>query len=825
LAVAGLVLVGVQTYWLMQVVLSETVRSAILTTAMRMTSVGQDWELSGLPFLVPVIGTIGLGTYLRRSPKPELATTAFSLAGIMGGLFALPGLFNPAVRSIYCLISFAILSLGNVAWKRSASHQDYPKPLVVLTQISAIVGFASLIGWKIPVVWSRDFGWAIVWVVGALIEWALCLGLRDRVWKKSAWQAGIGLALLAWCCLMLPIYVSYVKSPIGLTVRESMIWWVVPIVLTIGARVKARSPQTMPVTASGISITSAVAVVAAVPLLDWNAGSITLSVAIAFVLMVLNTRVIRTAASAAMTVGVLLTLFQLMITRSAFAAAPWFGMMILALWVVHTGLKGRIAAQKASTGTVSNYNQLLAHYVKASDGWAIGLFVISAAVATLVETGGWNSSTMMIEVALYSGFDQYATGGILIDAALILLGLVVRGQGARQVWVLLGLGFVLEWFVSYLLTYQINMVWDRSWGVSDRLAFFALASAAIVWLMQALRPAMKRGFALSKDQVQISPNIHWTISVIAASFVTWFSFASPLSVAGLWQLAGCFGLLSLYGFVQGRVQVNWLYGAVIPLCVAIEIVLSRFLPNAVLHPWGAAIASAIAFGLASVPWVRMGWPAIDPIRNCAIALPGVVLFMTAWVVNIPGLLLAGGFYAWLAIGVKRFALSYVSVFLGTWAAFRLLNFWGLTNALWYVSVIALAIVFAVEFDPGLKGDDNRSNRHLMRCLAVGSVGLTALVQSESSWNLGLLTILLGLGFVGLGLVLRTRAYLYVGTLLFMFQVLRQLFVFIAQYSMLLWALGITLGLMLIWVAATFESRRASTIALIQYWSAELDRWE
>ena len=43
--------------------------------------------------------------------------------------------------------------------------------------------------------------------------------------------------------------------------------------------------------------------------------------------------------------------------------------------------------------------------------------------------------------------------------------------------------------------------------------------------------------------------------------------------------------------------------------------------------------------------------------------------------------------------------------------------------------------------------------------------------------------------------------------------------------MLLWALGITLGFALIWIAATFESRRASTIALVQYWSAELDRWE
>jgi hypothetical protein len=822
--VSGLVAIGVQTYWLMQVILSETVRLSILGTLTRLTNVSASWELSGLSFLVPVVATIGLGAYLNRRQKPDLATVAFALAGIMGVAFAFPGLFNPAVRSIYFLTSFTILALGNLAWKRSVSPQDYPNPLVVLTQVSAIVAAASIIDWKMPSL--SALSWAMIWVVGAVLQWALCLGLRDRVWKKSAWLTGIGLALLAWCWLMLSIYIGFVKSPIGLTVRESMIWFAIPIALTIGSRVKARSPQTMPVTASGISTASAIAVAAAVPMLDWNAGSITVSVAITFVLMVLNTRIIRNVASAAMTVGVLLLLFQLMVTRSDFSNAPWFGMMVLALWVVHTGLKSRITAQTAATGTVSNYNQLLAHYVKASDGWAIGLFSLSVIFAMLFETIGWTISPLLsLQLSPLPWFDRYTTGGILIDAALMMLGLVVRAQGVGQVWVLFGLGFGLEWFVSYPLTHQVNMIWDRSWGLSDRLTFFALASAAIVWLMQALRPAMKRGFALSKEQVQISPNLHWTISFVVAAFVALFSFSAPLSVAGLWQLAGCFGLLSLYGFVQGRVNAEYLYGAVIPLCVSIEIVLSRFLPNAVLHPWGAAIASLVAFGLASVPWVRLGWPSINPIRNCAIALPGVVLVLTTWVVNVPGLLLAGSFYAWLAIGVKRFALSYVSVFLGIWASFRLLDFWGLTNPLWYVSVVALAIVFGVEFDPGFKGENNRQNRHWLRCLATGLVSLTALVQSDLSWSLGLLTIVLGLGFVGIGLVIRTRAYLYVGTLLFMFQVLRQLFVFITQYSMLLWALGITLGLMLIWVAATFESRRSSTIALLQYWSAELDRWE
>ncbi len=820
-AVLGLIAFGVQSYWLLQLLVPESLRSSTMASAMRVAGVANSWELLGLALLVPVVGAIGLGSYLNQRQKPDLAKVAFSTAGIMGVAFALPGLFNPAVRSIYFLISFAILAILN--WKQSVSHQDYPKSLVTLTQMTAIVAVSSSIDWKFPAL--SMFDWATIWVLGALLEWSLCLGLHDRVWKKSAWFTGIALAVLSWSMLILSVYVRFVKSPTGLSVRESMGWLVIPIALTIGSRVKARSPQSMPVTAKGISVVSSIAIFGAVPLLDWDAGSITVSVAMAFVLMVLNTRVIRTAASAAMTIGVLLTLFQLIITRSAFSTAPWFGMMVLALWVVHTALKGRIAAQTSATGTVSNYNQLLAHYVKASDGWAIGLFIVSATVVTLFETIGWIAPMFLsFQLSALPGFDRYTTGGVLIDAALIVLGLVIRGLGSGRVWVLLGLGFGLEWFVSYLLTHQINMGWDL-WGLSDRLAFFALASAAISWLMQALRPALRRGFALSKEEIQISPNLHWTISTVVASFVTWFSFSSPLSVPGLWQLAACFGLLSLYGFIQGRDHTRWLYGAVVPLCVAIEIVLSRFLPISILHPWGAAIASVVAFGLASVPWVRLGWPEINPIRTCAIALPGVVLGLTMWVVNIPGLLLAGGFYAWLAIGVQRFALSYVSVFLGLWATFRLLGFWGLTDPLWYVSAVALAIVFAVEFEPGLKGGDNRQNRHLLRCLAIGSVSLTALVQAESSWSLGLFTVLLGLGFVGLGLVVRTRAYLYIGTLLFMFQVLRQLFVFISNYSMLLWALGITLGLMLIWVAATFESRRASTIALLQYWSSELDRWE
>ena len=88
----------------MQVMLPESFRLAVLNSAMKITQVDAPWELSGLSFIVPLIVTIGFSYDLERAHKPELTVVALRWAGLMGGLFALPGLFNPAVRSIYFLV-------------------------------------------------------------------------------------------------------------------------------------------------------------------------------------------------------------------------------------------------------------------------------------------------------------------------------------------------------------------------------------------------------------------------------------------------------------------------------------------------------------------------------------------------------------------------------------------------------------------------------------------------------------------------------------------------------------------------------------------------
>jgi hypothetical protein len=45
------------------------------------------------------------------------------------------------------------------------------------------------------------------------------------------------------------------------------------------------------------------------------------------------------------------------------------------------------------------------------------------------------------------------------------------------------------------------------------------------------------------------------------------------------------------------------------------------------------------------------------------------------------------------------------------------------------------------------------------------------------------------------------------------------------YSLLKWIIGLCLGILLIWVAANFETRREQVTALMQSWLTELEQWQ
>ncbi len=215
----------------------------------------------------------------------------------------------------------------------------------------------------------------------------------------------------------------------------------------------------------------------------------------------------------------------------------------------------------------------------------------------------------------------------------------------------------------------------------------------------------------------------------------------------------------------------------------------------------------------------------------AAVLPGVVILIVAWGINIQSLLMGAAFYAWLAAAERQPRLSYIGVLLADWAILRIFVTYELREPLWFVMVLSASLLYVAQIDPGLQHQRDREKRHWLRSLATALVCLTGFYQSEvgiagvAPVFAGLLALALEFGFIVAGLLLRIRAFLYIGTVTFILQVLWQLWRFVSDYSLMLWALGILLGLILIWAAATFEARRAQVNTLMQQWASQLNQWE
>jgi hypothetical protein len=258
--------------------------------------------------------------------------------------------------------------------------------------------------------------------------------------------------------------------------------------------------------------------------------------------------------------------------------------------------------------------------------------------------------------------------------------------------------------------------------------------------------------------------------------------------------------------------------------------LHEWLSDAVLIDWAGAIAAIVTVFLYFAPWDRWGWD-WQPWRYAAIALPGIAILLTAWSSNIQSLLIVAAFYGWLSSAERRVRLSYISVLLANWAILRMLSEGGASEPLWIAAVIGASILYIAQVDPSLRSQTKRETRHWLRCLAVVIICLTAFYQAQVGIT-GIPILLVGLGaiaidlaFVFAGILLKIRALLYVGTATFMLQVLWQVWRFISDYSLVLWAIGIAVGLLLIWIAATFEARRSQVNSLLQRWIVELDNWQ
>ncbi|MBW4692317.1 MAG: hypothetical protein KME27_11180 [Lyngbya sp. HA4199-MV5] len=444
-----------------------------------------------------------------------------------------------------------------------------------------------------------------------------------------------------------------------------------------------------------------------------------------------------------------------------------------------------------------------------------------------------------------------ATTGLYTLAA-VLVGIGVgRRQPFRPLVYLSVLGGTIAAYE--LLIYQLSQA--KGGEAGDGIVLMAGLAAAIAIVTRLLQRWLVPYLRLAGREVAIIAHGHWVLG----SALMPVALIISLSSSGAWLWTGIVAILAAYALAMGREGRGegrgergageaegefssiphptphtphpfWIYAGIIEAIAALTHLLHQFLPDATLLTWGGTIAAGLAFGLYRLPWRRWGWQR-EPWERSAAILPVAVTVLTLGTIAVQGLLIVAAFYAWLAKAERQVRLSYIGVLLADWAVLRWLDSLGTTEPLWVAALGSASLLYLAQVDPALSAASDRDKRHLLRSLATALVCLTAFYQAEvgitgvSPLLLGFLSIGLQLGFILAGLVLRIRAFLFVGTAVFMLQVLRQLWRFIDDYSLLLWALGILLGLIFIWIAATFEARRSQISALIQYWVTELEAWE
>lgn len=318
---------------------------------------------------------------------------------------------------------------------------------------------------------------------------------------------------------------------------------------------------------------------------------------------------------------------------------------------------------------------------------------------------------------------------------------------------------------------------------------------------------------------------HWVLAVCLAVI----RFSYPTSSNGVIGNAIVLILSGVYALAYGRQQAVWVWCGLATLLAAWGDILVLVVPETTLLNWAGTLASLTGVLLMSAPWQRWGWVAVRPWRETGLWVPGVNILLMAGIaggemVAWPNLLVTAAFYAWAAKTHVRW--SYASLLLLDWGLVKFLREQGWSPFLTYGLMVGVSLLYVAQIDPYWQVVDTRQRRHWLRCVATGLIGLTAIWESQGNWVPGLLTMGVGLGVAGLGLALRVRAYLFVGTLIFVVQTLIQVWVFITTYSILLWALGLGLGVVMLWVAATFETRRAQVMLWVQtFLQTGLLNWE
>ncbi|MDY6803317.1 MAG: DUF2157 domain-containing protein [Cyanobacteriota bacterium] len=419
------------------------------------------------------------------------------------------------------------------------------------------------------------------------------------------------------------------------------------------------------------------------------------------------------------------------------------------------------------------------------------------------------------------------TGLTTFALALIFIG-IGRRKAAFKPLVYLGItGISLALFE--MLLYQ---VFDLPKG--EQLIAFATLGASVMYVYRLLASWLGEYLGFEEGEIRNIAHCHWGIS----SFILISATEYPIVASKLLAL-GTGVVLSRYAIfqgkqIQGRNNRNklageiWVYLGVLEGFALLLYVVDLLSLNETLLPWAGAIASLFAYFIYFAPWQNWGWEN-KPWRRVALVLPIAGLMATSFAVELGSdgwylsVAIASFFYILMAKIDRQIRFTYVSAVLINWAiAVWFLQLGGNLNSLIYVTPPALSLLYFAQVEPNLKLPENRGQRHYLRIIASGIICVVALF--DDGWT-GIIPGVISIVTIFAGLGLRVRAFLYVGTATFLLNAFVQLVILSSIYSFLKWAIGLVVGIILIWIAATFETRREQIAALLQNWIGELENWE
>ncbi|MBD2611632.1 DUF2157 domain-containing protein [Nostoc punctiforme FACHB-252] len=897
---AAVFVIGLQIIWLCWRLIPDGLQKLAIATATTLTnSQTQPWALLGVVLFPYVIFMVALTDNLYRSQKRELARFGELLTLLLGTFLTTIAAVNPALRSLNLL--FSTITLAVVSNRRS----QLSAPLVYLTHIIGVFTFCAWINWFFPTL-SREV-WASILLAVMVTEWIFSLG--NGMWRRSAWDIGLGLAAVSFLLLWMNAEASWYGIVDG-RANWGVVWLVTPIALNGVANKTNVENRTINRYLSILAVAIAQLLTLQLP------GIRLIGLAVAAGLMFVHTRYLRNEISALITEGFVLSFIGMLLWNGVpglprLAVAGWFVVGAIAtfsLWLIR-----RVLRQRG--------NELALIYAAASDKWAIALCGYELLALTLhsiliyqgmansgflylLATGiilvsiiyrswqqptnwafygiGWClellaaqalgfGSPSIIKIAIanialglltqlvgewwkrrhqlqslpssfhilpivYGVFSvllrvntfTHWTGLCSLGVALIIIGVGRRREDFKP---LVYLGIIGVSISAYeLLFYQMLQVSGGALG--DGLIAMSALGTTIMYAYRLLSPWLMGYLRLTPQELKGIADIHWAWSSCLLIFAT----ILPIGVNRLVGL-GTGVFLVRYAIFQGktspqsslsstwRITIDelWVYLGLLEAglfsILLQETPVGRFFIT--LLPWNGAIASVAAYFLYILPWENWGWSK-RPWQQAAYILPLIVLWQTALQVYPITLVLTAGYYIFLSIVGENIRFTYISVALVDWALYRWFYTSYLREALWYVTPFGLSLLYIAQVDTQLKLPEFKTVRHSLRLLGSGLIcGWAILFHQNTPWIPGILSLIT----IFAGLALRVRAFLYIGTATFVITTIYQSVIFSLQYSFLKWVVGLLVGILLIYIAANFETRRVQITSLIRNTIDELRSWQ